>query len=54
VKGIKVHHTVKTRLEVGNYKPRAYFNVGPKKARKPVSEWNVENPDPKEQWEWVY
>ena len=60
MKGIKVHHSVKTRLEVVDnkgeqvYKPRAFFNVGSKGDRERVDEWNVENPNPRTHWEWVY
>lgn len=58
--GIKVHRSVKTRLETTNirgesaYTPRAWFNVRNalgKKTKGPI-DWNVDKPDPK-LWEWV-
>ena len=60
LKGIKVHYSVKTRLEVTDkwgkpvYSPGAFFHVGPKGNKKRITDWNVENPDPKTHWEWVY
>ena len=61
--GIKVHRSVKTRLEVVDgtrsvYKPRAWFKYRPdpnnKKGRKVngPQEWNVDEPDSR-LWEWV-
>lgn len=59
--GLKVHRSVLTRLEAdAAYKPAAWWSrredVGPgRKGPKvfgPVS-WNIQDPDPVEQWEWV-
>lgn len=58
--GIKVHRSVKTRLEATNirgepaYTPKAWFtfrDTSGKKSKGPI-EWNVDTPNPKN-WEWV-
>ncbi|KAH8120082.1 hypothetical protein DFH11DRAFT_1558243 [Phellopilus nigrolimitatus] len=60
--GIKIHRSVKTRLEVLDhsgknvYQPRAWFKVrDPSSKKKEVGpkSWCVEQPDTRTHWEWV-
>lgn len=60
VKGIKVHSSVKTRLEVLDakkksvYQPKAFVRVGPREKQVLITDWNIEIPDKDSQWEWVH
>ena len=62
VRGLKVHQTVKTRLEVldssgkSAYTPKAWFRVRDPVSNKKVdgpTVWNVSQDDPQCRWKWV-
>lgn len=61
IKGLKVHRSVKTRLEVLDkagkqaYTPNAYFKIGQRDNKKFIEseEWNIDDPNAQTHWEWV-